>query len=176
MGPLLFPGKTFQRDQQSDKPEQRKRKLCGCRGIGSTEPEVINPGGESRHRKKLDGAEIGRFRHRPAFFGAYFHHRDLSPLVRYCQCPGSRTAFSFSARVCRIADRAGTFFQETATVPWKCLISKTFQTEGIAPALCFFGTGVLCDSCFVRIPASRLDVAPMELAESPWMGLHAFFK
>ena len=51
MGTLLFSGKTFQSDQQSDKTEQRKRKLCGCRGIGSTEPEVINPGGESRHRK-----------------------------------------------------------------------------------------------------------------------------
>ena len=60
MGPLLFSGKTLQGDQQSDESEQRKRKLCGCRGIGSTEPEVINPGGESRHRKKLDGAEIGQ--------------------------------------------------------------------------------------------------------------------
>ena len=44
MGPLLFPGKTLQGDQQSDKSEQRKRKLRGCQGIGSTEPEMINPG------------------------------------------------------------------------------------------------------------------------------------
>ena len=34
----------------------------------------------------------------------------------------------------------------------------------------------MCDSCFVGVPASRLDAVPMELAEFTWMGFHAFFK